>query len=358
MAALRPEDYSIIWIAPLEIEARAALDLLDTRHNGKFLMGRGDDYVFKAGEMCGHNIVIATLPAGQEYGTGSAAALASQAKRFFPNFWFGLLVGVAAGLPNLERNPPRDIRLGDILVSIPDVNRSRTVAYDLGKETGQGEIELLRHGHILAETEPVVRSAIGSIKLNSPNESELFLPLYRDDDGAEVFIERSPRPDTQRTLVWYGPIGSGDKLMKNAARRDELRDKYDLIGLEMEAAGTMNRVPVGVIRAACDYGDKHKNKEWQPYAAAMAAAYAKAVLSQITPRSQPDQREDQQRRKRHARDSTDSDSDSGDDGRNKRSSFYGAGRARSSRGNVVFRGKGNQSVGSGSFSIGGNQTIN
>lgn len=83
--------------------------------------------------------------------------------------------------------------------------------------------------------------------------------------------------------------------MKNAARRDELRDKYDLIGLEMEAAGTMNRVPVGVIRAACDYGDKHKNKEWQPYAAAMAAAYAKAVLSQITPRSQPDQREDQRK---------------------------------------------------------------
>lgn len=103
MAALRPEDYSIIWIAPLEIEARAALDLLDTRHNGKFLMGRGDDYVFKAGEMCGHNIVIATLPAGQEYGTGSAAALASQAKRFFPNFWFGLLVGVVSRTSTLPR---------------------------------------------------------------------------------------------------------------------------------------------------------------------------------------------------------------------------------------------------------------
>jgi len=41
----------------------------------------------------------------------------------------------------------------------------------------------------------------------------------------------------------------------------------------MEAAGTMNRIPVGVIRGVCDYGDEHKNKEWQPYAAAMAGAY-------------------------------------------------------------------------------------
>jgi hypothetical protein len=76
-------------------------------------MGRGDDYVFQAGDVCGHNIIIATLPAGQEYGTGSAAALASQVKKFFQNLWFGLLVGVAAGLPNLSPLPPLDIRLGD-----------------------------------------------------------------------------------------------------------------------------------------------------------------------------------------------------------------------------------------------------
>ena len=35
----------------------------------------------------------------------------------------------------------------------------------------------------------------------------------------------------------------------------------------------MNRIPVCVIRGVCDYGDEHKNKEWQPYAAAMAGAY-------------------------------------------------------------------------------------
>ncbi|KAI1839581.1 hypothetical protein JX266_014207 [Neoarthrinium moseri] len=43
----------------------------------------------------------------------TAAALASQVKKFLPNLWFGLLVGVTAGLPDLTRKPPRDIRLGD-----------------------------------------------------------------------------------------------------------------------------------------------------------------------------------------------------------------------------------------------------
>ncbi|KAH6646194.1 hypothetical protein BKA67DRAFT_525928 [Truncatella angustata] len=306
-ATLDPHDYTVAWIAPLEIEAQAALNLLDERHRGRFQVSRGDDYVFHAGNMRGHNVVIATLPAGQEYGTGSAAALASQVKKFFPKLWFGLLVGVAMGLPDLSRRPARDIRLGDVLVGLPDGESAGLVAYDLGKETEDG-FELLKHGHALAVTEPIVRAAIGSIKLEAPNDAEVFLHYYeaiRDNEhatgtfadpgqdrdklylvqanGTEQVIERVRRPDARRTRVWYGPIGSGEKLIKNAQKRNELRDRYGVIGVEMEAAGTMNRIPVGVIRGVCDYGDKHKNKEWQPYAAAMAAAYGKAVLDEIPP---------------------------------------------------------------------------
>lgn len=101
---------------------------------------------------------------------------------------------------------------------------------------------------------------------------------------------RRKRLPKERTKVWYGRIGSGDKLMKNAQKRDEIRDMYNLIGLEMEAAGIMNTIPVGVIRGVCDYGDEHKNSERQPYAAAMAAAYAKALLCRIDPK--PKRRED------------------------------------------------------------------
>ncbi|RYP80050.1 hypothetical protein DL770_006409 [Monosporascus sp. CRB-9-2] len=308
MSELDPNSYNVAWIAPLEIEAQSALHMLDVRHRGRFPMGRGDDYVFHAGSMRGHNVVIATLPAGQEYGTGSAAALASQVRKSFPNLWFGLLVGVAAGLPNLSKTPPHDIRLGDVLVALPDGESAGLFAYDLGKATGKDGFQPLRFGHVLATTETVVRSVIGSIKLSAPSDAEIFLPHYEnmknrehatgtfvdpgqhrdklyevDDRGEQREVERQRRPDSKRTRVWYGPIGSGEKLMRNSRQRNELRDRYNIIGLEMEAAGTMNRIPVGVIRGVCDYGDEHKNKDWQPYAAAMAAAYAKAILSEISP---------------------------------------------------------------------------
>jgi nucleoside phosphorylase len=49
----------------------------------------------------------------------------------------------------------------------------------------------------------------------------------------------------------------------------------------MEAAGTMDELPSLVIRGICDYCDSHKHKEWQPYAALTAAAYAKTLLSTV-----------------------------------------------------------------------------
>jgi len=46
----------------------------------------------------------------------------------------------------------------------------------------------------------------------------------------------------------------------------------------MEAAGLMNIFLVSSFEAL-RYADSHKNKGWQPFAAAAAAACAKAVLS-------------------------------------------------------------------------------
>ena len=45
----------------------------------------------------------------------------------------------------------------------------------------------------------------------------------------------------------------------------------------------MDNFPCLVIRGICNYSDTHKNKNWQPYAAATAAAYAKELLWVIAP---------------------------------------------------------------------------
>jgi hypothetical protein len=70
-------------------------------------------------------------------------------------------------------------------------------------------------------------------------------------------------------------------VIKDGALRDRLRKDLGILCVDMEAAGLMNEFPCLVIRGICDYADSHKNKRWQPYAAATAAAYAKELLSII-----------------------------------------------------------------------------
>jgi nucleoside phosphorylase len=70
--------------------------------------------------------------------------------------------------------------------------------------------------------------------------------------------------------------------MKDALFRD-IAAKQDFLCFEMEAAGLMNQFPCLVFRGICDYSDSHKNKEWQGYAAMVAAAYAKDLLCRIPP---------------------------------------------------------------------------
>ncbi|KXH40958.1 hypothetical protein CSAL01_07868 [Colletotrichum salicis] len=309
MASLDYNNYKVALIAPLEIEARAAMCMLDIQHTGRFPVRVGHGYNFNAGRMCGHNVVIGTFPLGQEYGIASAAALASQMKVLFPKLWFTLLVGVVAGLPSLKR----DIRLGDVLVALPDGEVPAIVPYGLGKETSEG-LNLLRGGRSQNQTQTIVGSAVGRIKVSDPeghingflsrnildhfkamedkrhSNGDFKDPGQPQDEligtnttGDRVVVPREPRPhNTARTRVWYGPLGSSDKLMKNAEKRDALRDQYNIIVLDMEAAGIMNRLAVGVIRGVCDYGDEQKKKEWQPHAAAMAAAYAIEVLKEIS----------------------------------------------------------------------------
>ncbi|KAF2189339.1 TPR-like protein [Zopfia rhizophila CBS 207.26] len=69
--------------------------------------------------------------------------------------------------------------------------------------------------------------------------------------------------------------------MKDGETRDRIAQAEGVICFEMEAAGLMDSVPCLVIRGICDYADSHKNKRWQPYAAATAAAFAKELLGVV-----------------------------------------------------------------------------
>jgi len=92
-------------------------------------------------------------------------------------------------------------------------------------------------------------------------------------------IFKRKRRSGNHPRIHYGLIASGNQIIKSAQTRDDLAMKYNILCFEMEAAGIMNSIPCLVIRGICDYADSHKNKLWQEYAAATAAAYAKLLLS-------------------------------------------------------------------------------
>lgn len=78
--------------------------------------------------------------------------------------------------------------------------------------------------------------------------------------------------------VFLGVVASGDTVMKSGDVRDEIAKKHKIVAFEMEGAGVWDSLPTVVVKGACDYGDSHKNKKFQEYAALTAAACAKALL--------------------------------------------------------------------------------
>ena len=154
-----------------------------------------------------------------------------------------------------------------------------------------------RKGHHIAETvrtmvtkDPRVRE---KYQYPGAERDRRYEPTYIRDDSSvpcEIscnhamppMISRRPRsPDPDKPVVHYGMIASADQLMKDALVRDQISRQHEVLCFEMEAAGLANDFPCVVIRGIWDYSDTHKNDEWQGYAAATAASYAKELLQVI-----------------------------------------------------------------------------
>jgi nucleoside phosphorylase len=161
-------------------------------------------------------------------------------------------------------------------------------------------IELLQSDHDFREgsikhyiDEVAIKStklpALKDYRFPGRDQDQLFRPDYRHAGGENCSacdatqVEKQLSRESEDPVVHYGLIASGNAVMRSAQRRDELRDAWDVICFEMEAAGLMDDFPCVVIRGICDYSDDHKHKLWQPYCAVVAAAYAKDLLRVIQP---------------------------------------------------------------------------
>lgn len=309
------DDYTVGWICALPIEMAAAKTMLDEVHED-LPVQPNDHNAYTLGSIGKHNVVIACLPSS-EYGISSAATVATQLLSSFHSIRFGLMVGIGGGVPNRDA----DIRLGDIVVSRPTDTHGGVVQYDYGKSLSGGDF---RRTGMLSRPPQILLTALSKLQANHLTEGRRFMdflgeaerrltrqasnfarPAQEDDlylanythidsnsktcDSCDATKTISrPSRNGNESVVHYGLIASANQVVKDSQLRDKLGHELGVYCVEMEAAGLMNNYPCLVVRGICDYADSHKNKQWQGYAAAVAAAYAKELLS-VTSVSRIDQ---------------------------------------------------------------------
>ncbi|KAF3230019.1 hypothetical protein TWF192_007080 [Orbilia oligospora] len=277
--------HTIGWVCAIAIELAAVKALLDE-------------------EMEKHNIVIASLPAGK-YGTVSAATVESEIKWHFPDIRFYLMISVGGGV----LSDINDIRLGDVVVSLPTSISGGVIQYEFGKTVSE---EKFQYAGSLKAPPPLLLNALTHIwamntkrlgailediilsagtaddRFSRPVKDRLFVANYDHLGQQESFEKCDPNMLIDRKFrennypyVHYGIIASGDKVTKHGATRDTIGRETGALCFEMEVAGLIHSLPCLVVRGICDYSDSHKNKEWQPYVIVAAAAFIKKLLSHV-----------------------------------------------------------------------------
>ncbi|KAI8711063.1 PNP-UDP-1 domain-containing protein [Fusarium sp. LHS14.1] len=287
------DQYTIAWICALPIEMAAARAMLDDVHQD-LPRHTNDTNTYTLGSVQRHNVVVACLPTAQ-YGTNNAANVLTHLIRTFPSIRLGLMVGIGGGVPGKV-----EMRLGDVVVG------TRVVQYDLGKIIGDGQVQRTA---IPKSPHHLLGTAVSSLQARHERDGSRILlileekfdehskygrPTTADRLFFSTYDHTSPAPScdecdrsklvprsrrsTDNPMIHYGTIASGNQVMRSGTQRDNIAQQLDAICFEMEAAGLMDILPCLPIRGICDYSDSHKNKEWQRYAAATAATYARELL--------------------------------------------------------------------------------
>lgn len=214
-----------------------------------------------------------------------------------------IMCGIAGAVPHPKKADDH-VRLGDIAVS----DRNGVIQYDLDKESPT-EVE----GR--APPRPPGAALVEAVRWLTSEEKRQYRPWeeyldravanlgslwHRPPDDADILEDSldvsapTPHPEDAnrrpgRPRVFHGPIASANKLLKNPAKRDALRDKYKVKAVEMEGSGIADATwyqETGylVVRGTCDYCNPAKGDAWHNYAALIAAAYTRAVIERLAPR--------------------------------------------------------------------------
>ena len=324
-------DFEIAIICALPLEASVVGACFDKQWDDQtYGKAPGDSNAYSTGVIGHHNVVLVHMP---NMGKVAAATAAACLRASFQGIQLALVVGICGAAP-FGKQKSEDILLGDVVIS------EGLIQYDLGrqfpnntfvrKDTPRDNLPRpgpnLRAALAKLQTEQgrrwlqnktsenlgILRQRLSDVvKYPGSTEDRLFKSTYRhkhhnplecaicaNDDGRDGVCDKAiemscqqlkcderelvlrARPiQSSNPVIHFGLVASGDTVMKSGEDRDDIAARDGVIAFEMEGAGVWENFPSSlVIKGVCDYADSHKNKRWQGYAAATAAAVTKGFL--------------------------------------------------------------------------------
>lgn len=330
------KDFEIAIICALPLEYDAATLLVDEfwdEDGRQYGRTSGDANTYRNGRIGMHNVVLMLLPnMGKAAVAGSAASLRTS----YSSLKVAFLVGVCGGVPFIGSQEALlgDVVIGEAIVqygfgrqypgdfvpkgtvdatqNMPNKDIRTLLAY-YKSEMGMEDLRKSTAKHLrVLQGMAEVRRYRRRYRYPGFTEDELFVAVYRHRhqnqpccDGPETFCDQAARSscaeagcdeeqlvsrqrlEAKRCLeveeaqcpeIYIGRIASADTVMKSGVHRDQIAKQHNIIAFEMEGAGLWDEAPCIVVKGICDYADSHKNKIWQPFAAATAAAVVKAML--------------------------------------------------------------------------------
>lgn len=301
-------DYTVGWIYVLPEELTAASAMLDQQHPD--LSTTADDQnTYRLGSISGHNIVVACLPRSVTRYIPTTTAVKYMLATFPLIRWI-IMIGVGAGVPS------NDIRLGDVVVGIPNNGNPGVIQWDfrralwgfeptatlktppksllkaLATLKAQDTLEGTKIPECLERLKKL-QPRLASSYLQSTSLKDLLFEAdcehFTDPEGEDcelcdksMIVKREPR----EMLVHHGLIASVNIFIRDARVRDKLNNDLGgyVLCFEMDAARLGHGFPCLIIRGVGDYADSHRNEDWRGHAAFVAAAYAKELLRHLQPR--------------------------------------------------------------------------
>src|SRR5262245_3496885 len=189
-----------------------------------------------------HRVVLAVQTRD---GTRNAAALCANLARSFPDLRHVLLCGIAGGIP-APNTPDSHVRLGDVVSAtegIVDYDHVRTVdGHDYLRRPAEGLSKAL----LRADREIEARELAGSASwfdLLEAGRRPVPAEFARPPDGSDVLLRNGRRvphpgpPRAGRPVVHRAAIGSADRLVRDARKRDQLATRFRVRAVEMEGSG-------------------------------------------------------------------------------------------------------------------------